>query len=69
MTSPGRGSSQEAAWVRGGGNGAFLGSFRCAGLMEEEYGCRRTSKKLLFALELVLPASSFLIPDQSGINP
>ena len=34
-----------------------------------DYGCRRTSKKLLFALELVMPASSFLIHDKSGIHP
>ena len=37
--------------------------------LEYNYGCRRTSKKLLFSLELVLPASSFLIILKSGIYP
>ena len=53
----------------------FLGSFWASSSILRycpiiiNYGCRRTSKKLLFALKLVPPASSFLFPDKSGINP
>ena len=46
------------------------GTDKLSTLLVQHYGCRRTSEKLLFALdELVLPASSFLIPDKSGIYP
>ena len=50
---------------------AWLSCFYCRRScnLRYEYGCRRTSKKLLFALELVLPASSFLITGKSVMNP
>ena len=59
---------QVSPWYQGDRQGGIR-TVPCLAGYGRAYGCRRTSKKLLFALELVLPASSFLIPYTSGINP